>query len=275
MADGKELKPKSFRIDEETAEKFKEIANSIGGNQQEALAKLIEVYEMQAGKVILVDRKGDIEQFESYMSAITRMYMGSLEDGQNARETARMEFDALLKSKDTVIQSLQEELEKAKEQKAAAVAESKSKFDECSRLESEIAAAKEQMKNLQAVISDKEHLNEVLTDSCNDLKAKIESMGDIVKLQEDLAYLQKENIRLEQLMKNQKEQSQIEMDRALLEQEKKIQEQSRKEIEKYEGMLLDLVGKFVHEPAEGEPAEEKPAEEKPARKRSTPKKGTN
>lgn len=50
MTDGKELKPKSFRINDETAEKFKEIAASICGNQQETLAKLIESYEFQSGK---------------------------------------------------------------------------------------------------------------------------------------------------------------------------------------------------------------------------------
>ena len=45
MADDKTLKPKSFRIDDETSEKFKEIATSIGGSQQETLAKLIEAFE--------------------------------------------------------------------------------------------------------------------------------------------------------------------------------------------------------------------------------------
>ena len=96
MADGKELKPKSFRIDDETAEKFKEISNTIGGNQQETLAKLIEAYEFQSGKAILTEKKADIEQFEKYVSAITRMFMGSLEDNQNITETVRTEFDALL-----------------------------------------------------------------------------------------------------------------------------------------------------------------------------------
>lgn len=57
MADGKELKPKSFRIDDETAEKFKEISNTIGGNQQETLAKLIEAFEFQSGKAILTEKK--------------------------------------------------------------------------------------------------------------------------------------------------------------------------------------------------------------------------
>ena len=74
MADGKELKPKSFRIDDATAEKFKEISADIGGNQQETLAKSIEAYEFQSGKAILTDKKDDIEQFERYTTAITLIF---------------------------------------------------------------------------------------------------------------------------------------------------------------------------------------------------------
>ncbi len=57
MADGKELKPRSFRIDDETAERIKEISNIIGGNQQETIAKLIEAYEFQSGKAVLIEKK--------------------------------------------------------------------------------------------------------------------------------------------------------------------------------------------------------------------------
>ena len=46
-----EVKPRSFRIDEETAEKFKKICLEAGLNQQETLAKLIESYELQAGSI--------------------------------------------------------------------------------------------------------------------------------------------------------------------------------------------------------------------------------
>ena len=48
-----ELKPKSFRLNDETNEKFKEIAMEIGGNQQETLTQLIEAYELQKGKLAL------------------------------------------------------------------------------------------------------------------------------------------------------------------------------------------------------------------------------
>ena len=61
MTESKELKPKSFRIDDETARKFKEISENIGGNQQEAMAKLIEAYEFQAGKAVLTDRRREGE----------------------------------------------------------------------------------------------------------------------------------------------------------------------------------------------------------------------
>ena len=65
MAEDNVLKPKSFRIDEETAEKFKQISAAIGVNQQEALSKLIGFYEFQT------EKKADIEQFETYVTAIT------------------------------------------------------------------------------------------------------------------------------------------------------------------------------------------------------------
>ena len=134
MADDKVLKPKSFRIDDETADKFKEISATIGGNQQETLAKLIEAFEFQSGKAILTEKKADIDQFEKYVTAITRMYMSSLEDNQNITETVRTEFDALLKSKDATIQDLQEKLTVTKQLKEDAAIKAKSHADENTRL---------------------------------------------------------------------------------------------------------------------------------------------
>lgn len=177
MADGKELKPKSFRIDDETAEKFKEISGRIGGSQQETLAKLIEAFEFQSGKAVLSEKKADIEQFEKYVTAITRMFMGSLEDNQNMTEIVRTEFDALLKSKDVTIQDLQENLNKAKQLKEDAIEKAKAQADESARLSSMIDGLNAQMGDMQSRLSDKESLNKVLTDSCNDLKAKVEGMS--------------------------------------------------------------------------------------------------
>lgn len=285
MADGKELKPKSFRIDDETAEKFKEISNTIGGNQQETLAKLIEAFEFQSGKAILTEKKADIEQFEKYITAITRMFMGSLEDNQNITETVRTEFDALLKSKDATIQDLQEKLTVAKQLKEDATLKARTHADENTRLNELIDSLNNEynskMDDMQSMLSDKDNLNKALTDSCNDLKAKIEGMREAAEqsavLRGKLDQLKKEHEKviweqsdLEKKMQQEqtahektvsdlkqheadalerlKEQLQLAQDKAILQIEKSYQEQMQKlkadkqaEVDKYQQKYFDLL----------------------------------
>ena len=111
----KELKPKSFRIDDDLHEKFKEISANIGGNQQEAFAKLIEAYELQQGKLALKEESVNVEQFEKYLKCLLRIYIANVEDKQNLSAIIRTEFESQLKSKDDTIINLQEQLKKAKE----------------------------------------------------------------------------------------------------------------------------------------------------------------
>ena len=285
MADDKILKPKSFRIDDETADKFKEISATIGGNQQETLAKLIEAFEFQSGKAVLTEKKADIDQFEKYVNAITRMYMSSLEDNQNITETVRTEFDALLKSKDTTIQDLQEKLTVAKQLKEEATTRARSHADENNRLNSVIDSLNNEynskMDDMQSMLADKDKLNRALIDSCNDLKGKVESMQQAAEQMTDtkkaLENLQNEHDRLmatcdklqanlneekskhEQIVADMKkhesdalervrEQSQLALDKAVLEVEKKYQEQIEKlktdkqlEVDKYQQKYFDLL----------------------------------
>ena len=285
MSEDKILKPKSFRIDDETAEKFKNIAIALGGNQQETLAKLIEAFEFQSGKAVLTKRKAEIEQFEKYVTILTRMYMSSLEDNQNITETVQTKFDALLKSKDTTIQDLQEKLNLAKQAKEDAITKAREDSDENTKLNATIENLKIEYKvkidDMQVMLSDKTTLNKALTDSCNDLKQKmvtlthnIEQMEDIKKAFHDLqkeyekitaksalleADLKEERTKHEQniaeLKKHQseeleraKEQAQITRDKALLELEKKYQEQIQQlkaekqaEIDKYQQKYFELL----------------------------------
>ena len=285
MAESKELKPRSFRIDDETAERIKEISNTIGGNQQETIAKLIEAYEFQSGKAVLIEKKADIEQFEKYITAITRMFMGSLEDNQNISETVRTEFDALLTSKDAVIQDLQEKLTVAKQVKEDATLKARTHADENARLNSVIDSLNNEynskMEDMQSMLSDKDNLNKALTDSCNDLKSKIERMKEAAAkssaLKKELEQLKQEHEKiilkqsdLEKQMQQeqaahaqtvldlkqheadalerQKEQSQIVQDRALLQIEKSYQTQIQKlkadkqaEVDRYQQKYFELL----------------------------------
>ena len=271
MAENKELKPKSFRIDDETAEKFKEISSAIGGNQQQTLAKLIEAYEFQSCKAVLTDKKADIEEFEKYITAITRKYMGSLEDNQNLSQTIRTEFDALLSSKDTTIQDLQSQLTTAKQIKEEAASKAQMHADENARLNGVIDSMTKEynskMDDLQTMLADKDSLNKALTDSCNELKTKAEGMKKAAEqattLQSDLEKLQKEYDKLvheqadlekqlkqeqsshEKTLEQQREQSQISLDKAVLEVERKYQKQLQTLKEKHQAEIDQYQQKYL------------------------------
>ena len=288
MADDKILKPKSFRIDDETADKFKEISSSIGGNQQETLAKLIEAYEFQSGKAILTEKKADIEQFEKYVNALTRMFMGSLEDNQNITETVRTEFEALLQSKDTTIQDLQSQLTVSKQLKEEATTKAKTYVDENSRLNEYIESLQKEynskMDDMQSMLTDKENLNRALTDSCNDLKSKVDVMAaeheEVTTIRKNLADITFERDTLKQSIaeaekslnraktehekaitelkqhesdsiEHVKAEMQIALDKAVLDTERKYQEQiqtlkeqKQAEVDKYQQKYFDLLEKL-------------------------------
>lgn len=280
MADDKILKPKSFRIDDETAEKFKEISANIGGNQQETLSKLIEAYEFQNGKALLIKDKESIEQFERYITALTRMYMSSLESKQNVTETVRTEFDALMQSKDATIKDLQDKLAVAKQVEQDATSKAKSYADENKDLADTIAKIQQEhtqkITDMQQMLTDKENLNKALTDSCNELKSKMDQMTAAAQenevLKKDVADLVASKNRL---MKNvedhekmisdlkqheadaldrQMQQSNLEKEKAVLELERKYQqqiqelkEQKQQEVDKYQKKYFELLEKIQNE----------------------------
>lgn len=280
MADSKELKPKSFRIDEETYEKIKGLMKDFS-SQNEAIHKMVEAYEFQQGKAILIDKKADIEQFEKYVACLTRMFMQSLEDNQNASELIRTEFDALLKSKDATIQDLQGQVKAAKELKEESTKKAKSFADENARLNEYIKSKENEyitkIDDMESMLADKDNLNKALTDSCNSLKSQVESMkADCLKvaeleslqkqydkllatsnaLQADLSkQKQKYEQSIEEMKKHEteavervREQSQIVVDKAVLDLEKKYQKEiyelkmeKQKEVDQYQKKYSELL----------------------------------
>ena len=107
--------PRGIRLTEDTFNKFKNIVEDLGGDQQQALAKLMEVYELEKGKEVLPEMRESIETFEGYVFAAVGMYRQVLEKCQDMKALVRTEYDTMLRSKDTVIQELQAQLETAKE----------------------------------------------------------------------------------------------------------------------------------------------------------------
>ena len=107
--------PRGIRLTEDTFNKFKNIVEDLGGDQQQALAKLMEVYELEKGKEVLPEMRESIETFEGYVFAAVGMYRQVLEKCQDMKALVRTEYDAMLRSKDAIIQELQTQLDTAKE----------------------------------------------------------------------------------------------------------------------------------------------------------------
>lgn len=282
------LKPKSFRIDDATAEKFKEIAAQIGGSQQETLSKLIEAFEFQSGKMLLSDHRADIEKFEKYVTALTRMYMGCLEDNQNITETIRTEFAALLTSKDNVIQNLQEKICMLETSEKVATTQANSLFEENKQLQDKIINLEEnyqtKITDMQKNVVDKESLNRILTENCEQLKNQLNTYvnehteylkikAELEKTQAKISDLIKENNSLkennetlsintdtminkikeqhEEHLKSIQEKERMLADAKILELEKKhhaeirsLEEQKRQEINKYQQKYLSVLEDF-------------------------------
>lgn len=112
--DKKQPSPKSFRVDDETASKIKDIANQIGGNQQAAFSALIDAYEFEQGKAAIPERAEEIEVFHSKLHDAEEIYKKALEQYRDQDAVIHSQYDAQLRSKDTTIQQLQESMEKLK-----------------------------------------------------------------------------------------------------------------------------------------------------------------
>ena len=163
MADNK---VKSFRIDDETANKFKEIASAIGGNQQETLSELIKVYEFQNSKMNLPNLAGQIETVQKYANTIVDYYMQALQQNADMKETIYTEFRSQLASKESTITYLQE--------KNCEAEKSLAEIEKC------LATKKEESEALKSVLEEKEEIIELLRKEIKTLKENNASL-DIAK----------------------------------------------------------------------------------------------
>lgn len=256
-----EMKTRSFRVTDGVAEKIKEIAGDIGGNQQEALSKLIEVYEFQQGKAILTTKRDDIDTFERYVTALTRMFMGVLEENQNTVELVRTEFDGALMSKDLVIQELQKENQGLKEQREHEILQIQKLTEENEQLQKSLDIEQKELQqskvNFDNMLSDKEKLNMVLQDSLEEMREnfkklneKLISTSEKVKTHEAL---QEKLTQLESSIQN----IQFENERKIFDLEKqhqidlqKLREQYQHEIDDYQKQYFNLLSTKQAEPRE-------------------------
>ena len=94
----------------------------------------------------MVGKKDEIEKFDGYLNAISRMFTGSLEDIQLTTDRVRNEYEAQLLAKDEKIAELESQIDKVKLADAEAVE------DEKQAAASKIEALEKEIEELKATL---------------------------------------------------------------------------------------------------------------------------
>jgi len=106
-----EIKPTTFRVSEEVKEHFNKIIKEQGWkNQDEALSKLIHIQEIEQAKVVVGERKTEIETFEAHLNSLSEIYRISLQLNMDAEERIKTAYQNTLESNQKMIQDLQNKI---------------------------------------------------------------------------------------------------------------------------------------------------------------------
>lgn len=255
MAD--ELKNRSFRISDETTEKFRQLCSGFD-NQNVALNALISAYEVQQAKVVLTDRQTDVSDYDAHLQALQTAFLHSLEVNENAESRIRQEFQRQLSSKDLTISDLQDSVriaeqavQTAKEQVKIVTDEANARVEqaenEVNSLQNELIVVNKQVselsENLIAVksqVADKQQIIDSLNHQLTAAKAMTEkaesSESRAIKAESELDVVKSEVKELKQ---------QLTLQQTTAEQSAKVAEKLA-EADKREA-LADVKEKYVAE----------------------------
>ena len=164
-----DLKVKSFRISEETTDKFKSVCADFD-NQNAALAALISAYEIQNAKAVLSTRQTELEDYDVHLQALQRAFLQSLELNTNAEERIRNEFARQLDTKDKTIADYQARIDEL-------TADLKMVKEKCN---TDIQVSADKLSEALRDITEVNEKNVRLTDELNAAKATIQDKLSII-----------------------------------------------------------------------------------------------
>ena len=108
--------PTPFRIEQETADRFREAAKAFS-NQDAALNALLAAFEREKIQEANPQFSEDMNVFEKYQRCLSAKFADVLKALSTADDRARVDVQKLLDSKDAMITELQEALECARKHK--------------------------------------------------------------------------------------------------------------------------------------------------------------
>lgn len=188
---------RTFRMSDDTYERFKQFIERDGNGQAHALSEIARIIELAEKKD--TDDKDVIEQFENYMTGATRLFLSKLEELKNTRENIRVEYNSVLESQKAYIEDLE------------------TRLNDVEALENRIKELTKENAEIREKLDDKSKLNKALETQLS--KIDVDTVEKLHKAEEAI------------------KRNEIEHERAMVEMQKKHQE----EIERYQQKYAELL----------------------------------
>lgn len=242
-----EKKVRSIRADEETFNRFKEICEQAGG-QQEALTALISNFELNQAKSTLPGQTTVIDDFKARIEGIMRAYINALELSANAEERIREEFRLHIDTQTKTIANLQTRNDRIKAEldttKLTLEEISSAKATEISELKTAYNAASDRATTADKQREQAEQIANMATEQVQSLKAQIKELtakaeqSDSYKVKSEQATVELE--RLKEQLRVEQENKENELETARREKETAVKLAIAETREKYQDKIEEL-----------------------------------
>lgn len=213
-ADTADVKPRSYRIDDETQKNFEELTKKYFGSKNECLKSLIQLYELEESKKTLPGFTADIDNFRMHLSVIEESYLHILQMNADAEQRVGEKYALEITSMKKTISSLQASLEKSssdvtnykelyREQKNLA----DNRLDALSKSQASLYDKDKMIKMFEAQVSE---LTQELTAVKEQLAANSERLSQIDTLEVENEQLKAKNAQMDAQLTNYEEQLEAE-----------------------------------------------------------------
>lgn len=155
----------SIRMSDETKEKFLQLKEGLGLSQDDLIATLIQVYELNQAKEVIPEQAASIEQLQSYLNGIRNQYLSILEMNTFAEERIRQKFSIRLENNEKTFNDLNEKIKEGQEaiiKKDEELQEAREKIKSLKFLEEEIHRCLESIRDKNMIITNMNEKIELL-----------------------------------------------------------------------------------------------------------------
>ena len=192
------IKGTNFRVNEETADAFRNFCKEQGMNQAQGFDHLMQIMELNKAKEVIPGRRTEIEDFETLTKSLNKAYLHSLAINEDSESRVKEQFASQLERKDKAIESLQQKTRLLQAELDASSEAESNALKACKQAEKDLATVQQMKDSAEKTAADKALIANTLSEKLAEVEARI---SDYDAIKDSYDAIKRENLRLEQLMK--------------------------------------------------------------------------